>query len=412
MIASIDIENFKSYSKTSVALSPVTFLVGLNGSGKTNFLELLKFIAWEARGGQLDALQQIAGPGHSEIRALKVSDFVRRGEQQFSFALRLENGEKYRLEQTVSVHEREGVVRMLITKEMLFNKDDKQVYRVDGAPQAAYHLLSSISNLPPQFNRYNTQGSAKYVKDALSRIVFLEPNFSKMSRYVAISRGSTLESDGANLSAVAFRLCNDPALKESFFDMVRTLPEREFKEIRFSKAELLDEVMLVCMEDNDNLVPLQLLSQGTLRMLLVGAALLTLPKGTLLVLEEIDTGIHPSRVAHLIKRVYEIAKERGIQVLATTHNPQVLNTLPENEVANVVLCYRDNDCGCSRLTRFGDIPEYVELLMRDDLGGLMVSEAVETVLRHPKTSEQRKDIGRDFLTRLKALPQHDSGSAK
>lgn len=400
MISSIKISNFKSYDTAGMTLSPVTFLVGLNGSGKTNLIELLKFVSLEAKGLQVDSLGQLLAPGIGSVRALKVDDLVRRGKDSFFFELRIRNGESFTLSQTVEMTRREGVAHFSVADEELKNKEGAFVYQVARAPQAAYFLFSSIEKLPPEFNRHNTKGSSQYVRDALSRMVFLEPDWSKLSHYVPIPRGKVLEGDGSNLSAVAYRLCNDPKLKDQFFSMVKTLPEREFKDVKFSRAELLDEVMLACEEEDGKLVPLQLLSQGTLRVFLVAAALLSIPSGSMLVLEELDTGIHPSRVEYLIRRVYEIAAARDIQVLATTHNPQVLNVVPENEVPNVVLCHRDVQTGCSRLTRLGDMPEYVELMMQDRLGGLIVSEALEKVLRNPQTPEQRKSLGHKYIQDL------------
>lgn len=40
----VRIRNFKSISRCAVAFRPVTLLVGRNGSGKSNFLDALRFV--------------------------------------------------------------------------------------------------------------------------------------------------------------------------------------------------------------------------------------------------------------------------------------------------------------------------------------------------------------------------------
>jgi AAA ATPase domain len=44
-ITRVEITNFKSIAKCSVELGDLTFLVGLNGSGKSNFLEAVALLA-------------------------------------------------------------------------------------------------------------------------------------------------------------------------------------------------------------------------------------------------------------------------------------------------------------------------------------------------------------------------------
>ena len=42
-ISRVRIENYKSIARCDVRLGPLTFLVGRNGAGKSNFLDALRF---------------------------------------------------------------------------------------------------------------------------------------------------------------------------------------------------------------------------------------------------------------------------------------------------------------------------------------------------------------------------------
>jgi predicted ATPase len=45
MIKKINIKNYKSILDTSLHLSPFTLLIGANGTGKSNFLQILNAIS-------------------------------------------------------------------------------------------------------------------------------------------------------------------------------------------------------------------------------------------------------------------------------------------------------------------------------------------------------------------------------
>ena len=56
-----------------------------------------------------------------------------------------------------------------------------------------------------------------------------------------------------------------------------------------------------------------LLSDGTLRVLATAAAILSAPEGSLVVIEEIDNGVHPSRAGRLLERLSRAARKRDLR---------------------------------------------------------------------------------------------------
>jgi AAA15 family ATPase/GTPase len=67
------------------------------------------------------------------------------------------------------------------------------------------------------------------------------------------------------------------------------------------------------------------MSDGTLRFIAILIALMTRPEKSLLIVEEIDNGLHPSRSGLLIKVLRELGEKRKIDLLVTTHNPALLD---------------------------------------------------------------------------------------
>jgi hypothetical protein len=152
-----------------------------------------------------------------------------------------------------------------------------------------------------------------------------------------------------------------------------------------------------------------LLSDGTLRVLAIAAAMLSAPEGSLVVIEEIDNGVHPSRARHLLERIQFVAERRKLRVLLSTHNPAMLDALPDSAIPDVVFCYRDPASGDSRMIRLGSMPDAPELLVQDSLGHLMTSGALERfVKQHPGPDEKKTRA----LAWLAAMRSNKQGAAR
>src|SRR5690606_26779617 len=108
------------------------------------------------------------------------------------------------------------------------------------------------------------------------------------------------------------------------------------------EASTLGDLMLVQREvvgEVEARVPARLMSDGTLRVLAILAALFEtsvdaeppahdVGAATTLVIEEIENGLHPSQAAAMVARVIEESRAQKIRTLATTHSPAMLDALP------------------------------------------------------------------------------------
>ena len=55
-------------------------------------------------------------------------------------------------------------------------------------------------------------------------------------------------------------------------------------------------------------------------------------------LEELENGIHPTRLGLLLDLIENQVKNKGIQVVATTHSPQLLGHLDSGENVPMTVC--------------------------------------------------------------------------
>jgi predicted ATPase len=153
--------------------------------------------------------------------------------------------------------------------------------------------------------------------------------------------------------------------------------------------------------DDGNKFDATLLSDGTLRVLSIAAAILSAPKGTLVVIEEIDNDVHPSRAKILLKNISSAAQQRGLNVLISSHNPALLDAVPDESVPNVVFCYRDIIYGSSTLIRLRDAPDYPGLIAQGTVGHLMTGGLIERFIKNYPGSEKRKRMAEAWLEDLR-----------
>jgi AAA15 family ATPase/GTPase len=181
------------------------------------------------------------------------------------------------------------------------------------------------------------------------------------------------------------------------------LPENEIREISFVETPL-DEVMVALHEaygpqgiidghgdaaktkgkDNQSFIEAKRLSDGTLRCLAIITALLSKEAGSMVLIEEVDNGIHPNRAQGLISAISQIAKEREIDVVITTHNPALLNAVNREDLVGVVVCYRDTETGSSEFVQILDIERYPELMAKGRLGDLLTKDELTKAIKTGK----------------------------
>ncbi len=102
-------------------------------------------------------------------------------------------------------------------------------------------------------------------------------------------------------------------------------------------------------------LPAHEMSEGTI----LATALLTLLHGenppNLLLMDDIDKGLHPRAIASLVEILKSIMEQRSdLQIIATTHSPYLLDQIPVESV----ICMHVADDGYARAKPLTDHPEY------------------------------------------------------
>jgi len=165
-------------------------------------------------------------------------------------------------------------------------------------------------------------------------------------------------------------------LEENLTKYVSNLTEGEVKRVWAMTVGLKKNDAILCCEEkwgNEKTlteIDTRGMSDGTLRFLGILTALLTRPEGSLIVIEEVDNGLHPSRAKLLPKALKEIGAMRKIDILITTHNPALMDELGVEMIPFIQVVYRDPEDGTSKITLLEDIKSLPKLLAHGSVGEL------------------------------------------
>jgi predicted ATPase len=194
------------------------------------------------------------------------------------------------------------------------------------------------------------------------QIQFLDIQPRRMRGYG--KRGSPLHEDGSNVSGVLADLCDEPSQKQTIVDWLREFCAPEIVELDFIEVRELGDVMAIFVEHGDRRVSARNLSDGTLRFLGILVALRTAQPGSVILIEEIEAALHPTRIRLLVEHLQTVTRERDVQIIATTHSPVVLDWLDEAALASAIVFGRIPDRQGTVMRRLGDLPHFREVAAR------------------------------------------------
>lgn len=239
----------------------------------------------------------------------------------------------------------------------------------------------SVLNFPtppiPQDARVGSYSAA--LRKALGQVAWLDLDPRAMRAY-ASRKARHLGPQGENLSAVVWRLCQNPDHKQNLIDWLSELCSPMIADIDFIEVPELDDVMLELVEKSGVRVSVRSLSDGTLRFLGLLTYLMTAPTGAVLLMEEIETGLHPSRANLVVEALEAWVEERDIQVLATTHSPLVLQQLSRETLDQAVVFGRVEDLEGTTTRRLGELLHFDEIAQRRGVDHLFTTGWLERAL--------------------------------
>ena len=313
MLSSVTIEGYRGFEHFEMSgLGRVNLLVGPNNGGKTSVLEAIFLLEnggnpgaiWQilARRGECSVIEQRGSPSTSRVDAELRHLF--RGHE-------IQPGSAFHITAVPSKHFLQVGVRPTIGAE---NGD--QAAASQGTPGPAWTLVST--GVPkPDFPTFSLTPSADLHEAA--QMYRRPPGAGVAGLFVA---AESLSIDDL------LSLWNGVSLTSAEATVLRALqmvdPEIERIAVQIASLNSYYRSALRggfkvkrCGENRP--IPVGSMGDGVWRMLGTAIAL-TQSQGGVLLVDDIDTGLHYSVMSDMWKLIYQTAKELDVQVFATTHS--------------------------------------------------------------------------------------------
>ena len=325
-VTRVILKNYKSIAACNVQLGPLTFIVGRNGSGKSNFLDALRFVsdalntsldhAIRDRGGINDVRRRSSGhPNHFSIRLEFFLPEGLTGHYTFQIGTRSPGGYEVQAEECRIQNE------ICLTPEEYFQVEKGIVTgtSLEVVPAAASDRLYLV----------NASGLPEFrpIYDAFSRMGFYNLNPDKIRDLQNPSPADVLLRDGSNLTSILARL--SPIAKkniEAYLSVV--VPGVQAVDVKdFGPKETLEFRQDVAGGQYPWRFLANNMSDGTLRGLGILVALFqgdqeAQKRVPLIGIEEPEIALHPAAAGVLLDGLRDAAHRR--QVIVTSHSPDLL----------------------------------------------------------------------------------------
>ena len=396
MINSVRLVNFKNFADETLKLGPFTVIVGANASGKSNIRDAFRFLHGIGRGYTLaEILGGRYGPGRQRewepIRGAP-NEIIRIDHPDFSVGVEATLWD-ISLQYVIEVDYDFFNDGKLQVKSEEFNRENSQIYYFyrDGQQLVAadddrvYRMNSSDPYLSDVAPTYWPPGETTPIEDpmvnmknALSNMRFLEPVPDRM-REPAFP-GASLGDSGQNLPSALESICADASRQGILMSWLQELTPMDIKDFDFPR-DPSGRVHLHIVERNGRKVSAYSVSDGTLRFLVILAAILGSKEGTLHFFEEMDKGIHPNRLWLLMDFIERQTAKGSVQVVTTTHSPALLSWMSNTAFESTSVVYRDQYWADSVIRPIADLYDLRELRKSSTLGELHTGGWLEDAMK-------------------------------
>ncbi|MBI4558796.1 MAG: AAA family ATPase [Candidatus Hydrogenedentes bacterium] len=359
------LNNYKSVKECSVMLGPLTFLVGQNGAGKSNFLDALRLVteslttslehALRDRGGINEVRRRSSGhPTHFGIRLEWVLPNGSDGMYAFRVGSQKKGGFEVQQEEC-RVFSGEQLGESFYKVECGSLKDSS----FDIVPVASSDRLYLVAAAG--------LGEFRPIYNALSRMGFYNLNPDEIRELQPPDPGEVLKREGSNLASVLELMYreNRPGHDRVVEFLSKVVPGIQSIDVRHvGKKETLEFRQFVGKNRDPWRFMAENMSDGTLRALGVLTALFQSSNGgskrvPFVGIEEPELAVHPG-AAGVLRDGLRIASNTT-QIVVTSHSPDLLDAkeIPDESIMAVV--------NTNGETRIGPLDEAGRSLIRDRL---------------------------------------------
>lgn len=413
IIKSIELTNFRSFKELKLDLGKFNVMIGPNSAGKSNLIQIFKFMRDIVQSGLDNAISMQGGVEYirnlslgtaektmtmkmtilpfKKIRAVKHTPHgiigIKPSEFRHEFSIEFaDNNETYQVTNNTLNQKFEFYLmrengnasdyHLLGTSELVisntFGEFNIEFIKQDAVPITKEEMLPSIyldinsfadkSKLSETLfieNQYYMPHPDS-VRKAISDISIYDLDPNQPKSITTIAGKAELEESGENLAIVLKRILSNPEKSRTLFNLLKYL--LPFVE-DFEVDKFLDRYLQLKVKESyvhDKYLPASLMSSGSLFIIAIVVVLYYEHK-PFVIFEEPARRIHP----YLISKVIEMMKESSAhkQILLSTHNPEIVKYAG---LDNIYFVSRDKD-GFSSITKPNQREE-IKAFLENEIG--------------------------------------------
>jgi predicted ATP-dependent endonuclease of OLD family len=342
MIHRFRVKNFKSLRDVTVHFEPVTLLVGRSGSGKSNFLDSIRFFSnlllvpdWTKQRFRNNFSTVCHASGNSHPLSFEIEFSVNGIENRFVYELEFSRSvTDPRLKQDLTP--KKLTERLLLGDKTLFHQKEGEWHTnpptgvLPTLGQIAIGSFPSVSEIVIAFTALTTGIGCHRFSDSVLTNGKYEISSAGLSNsadnYLSVLQDITknLQDLKIRKSMIATLQRINPSVMSVELDSVQT-PSKVIVGHRFT--------------DDSDIISLQLEqeSAGFRRFYAYLLALYQRPPKQTLLFEHPEDGIHPGAMSLLAEEIQATPNEHRGQIVLTTHNPRLLDYFSSSQIRVVEL---------------------------------------------------------------------------
>lgn len=424
MISSLRLTNFKNFADESIRVGPFTVIVGANATGKSNLRDAFRFLHGI---GRKYTLAEIVGGktgtgGQREWEPIRggMNELIRFGCESFELELKMqvENDTfEYFIEVGIDASHSDKLKVLqeyfMVSDLMIYDShpyqdpirtqdDDTQFFiRLSKTrSQRKYGSRIAFSREKPVASQIYESQNKNVLRthrspvirllESLQRIKFLEPVPAQM-RIPTLPGMTTLGDRGENLPTVLMNVCNNNRDRSFIAEWIRELTPMDVRDFEFLKDP--SGLIHLMIRDGDNKrVSAYSASDGTLRFLSMLAILFDQSAAYTYFFEEIESGLHPSRIQLLLNLIQEQTQSRDVQVVTTTHSSDLLSMLSDDAFGNASIVARIGESSDAIIRPVSGLHRIQKLRASQGLGRLLASGWMEDALTFTEAEDSTDDL--------------------